>query len=136
MQVTNGTSQSTGVSLTMGKSMNTPKTKAPANPYKEGINAAIALFHRRWTMRILWELRQGPVTFRALQTACAEVSSSVLNVRLAELRDANLVAHASGEGYSLTGWGKELLTAMEPLVLWAGRWQKAQHPRTAASSSI
>lgn len=106
--------------------MSTRSPKAGNNPYKDGINAAIDLFHRRWTMRILWELRSGPVNFRALQTACAEVSSSVLNVRLAELREARLVEHTSGEGYALTDWGRELLTAMEPLVLWAGRWQKSQ----------
>ncbi|HYW56552.1 MAG TPA: helix-turn-helix domain-containing protein [Polaromonas sp.] len=106
--------------------MTTRTTKTLANPYKDGINAAIDLFHRRWTMRILWELRGGAVNFRTLQTACAEVSSSVLNVRLTELRDANLVEHASGEGYSLAPSGRELLAAMEPLVLWAGRWQKAR----------
>ena len=105
--------------------MSTRSSGGMANPHKDGINAAIDLFHRRWTMRILWELRQGPVNFRALQTACAEVSSSVLNVRLAELRESRLVEHASGEGYSLTRWGEELLAAMEPLMLWAGRWQKA-----------
>ncbi|MEO8020785.1 helix-turn-helix domain-containing protein [Polaromonas sp.] len=106
--------------------MVTRSTRTSTHPHKDGINAAIDLFHRRWTMRILWELRSGPVNFRALQTACAEVSSSVLNVRLAELREAGLVDHASGEGYALTRWGEELLGAMEPLVLWAGRWQKAR----------
>lgn len=105
--------------------MSTRSAKAGNSHHKNGINAAIDLFHRRWTMRILWELRSGPVNFRALQTACAEVSSSVLNVRLAELREARLVEHTSGEGYALTGWGRELLAAMEPLVLWAGRWQKS-----------
>lgn len=111
--------------------MSTRSPKAGNSPYKDGINAAIDLFHRRWTMRILWELRSGPVNFRALQTACAEVSSSVLNVRLAELREASLVEHTSGEGYALTRWGLELLTAMEPLVLWAGRWQKSQMAQTS-----
>lgn len=106
--------------------MSTRNARAGTDPYKDGINAAIDLFHRRWTMRILWELRGGPANFRALQTACAEVSSSVLNVRLAELREARLVDHASGEGYALTRWGEELLGAMEHLVLWAGRWQKAK----------
>ena len=114
--------------------MSTRSPRAGSNPYKDGINAAIDLFHRRWTMRILWELRSGPVNFRALQTACAEVSSSVLNVRLAELREANLVEHASGEGYSLTRWGQELLTAMEPLVLWAGRWQKLRAAQTSSKT--
>lgn len=106
--------------------MSTRNPKPASTPCKDGINAAIDLFNRRWTMRILWELRGGPANFRALQTACEEVSSSVLNVRLAELREASLVEHAGGEGYLLTHWGQELLTAMEPLVRWAGRWEKSR----------
>ncbi|MBI3523979.1 MAG: helix-turn-helix transcriptional regulator [Betaproteobacteria bacterium] len=100
-------------------------SRASEQKAKNAINAAIALFHKRWTMRILWELREGPVTFRQLQAACSEVSSSVLNVRLLELRAAQLVEHTSGEGYALTAWGAELLVAMRPLVLWAGRWHQA-----------
>ena len=95
------------------------------NGAKAGINAAIELFHRRWTMRILWELRGGPVTFRALQSACEDVSTSVLNVRLGELREARLVIHTPGEGYALTDWGEELLVAMRPLVQWAARWHRS-----------
>ncbi len=99
------------------------------NEVKEGINAAIDLFHRRWTMRILWELRAGPVTFRALQAACADLSPSVLNVRLAELREAQLAVHTPGEGYGLTEWGTGLLVAMRPLTQWAARWHRAVRPR-------
>ncbi len=100
--------------------MSTPTTQEFAA--KQGMNAAIDLFHRRWTLRILWELREGPVTFRTLQIACSELSSSVLNVRLAELREAQLVQHAAGEGYTLTDWGVELLQAMRPMIKWAARW--------------
>ena len=96
-----------------------------AHGNKDGINAAMALLHKRWSMRILWELREGPVTFRALQAACSELSSSVLNVRLSELREAQLVAHAAGQGYALTDWGRQLLLAMQPFIQWAGRWHKA-----------
>lgn len=92
---------------------------------KDGINAAIALFHKRWSMRILWELRERPATFRALQEACSELSSSVLNVRLSELREAQLVEHTAGQGYALTDWGRELLVAMQPFTQWAARWHKA-----------
>lgn len=99
---------------------------------KNGINAAIALFHKRWAMRILWELREGPATFRQLQLACSEVSSSVLNVRLLELRGARLVEHAAGEGYALTPWGDELLIAMRPLARWAERWHRAIRPDYAS----
>jgi DNA-binding HxlR family transcriptional regulator len=102
------------------------------NDVKAGMNAAIALFHKRWTMRILWELREGAVNFRSLQTACAELSSSVLNVRLLELRDAGLVEHTVGEGYALTPWGIELLAALRPLAVWAARWHAAKAARGPA----
>ena len=97
----------------------------PQKHVKDGFNAAIDLFHKRWTMRILWELRNGPVTFRELQAACSMVSSSVLNVRIFELRESQLLEHTSGEGYQLSLFGRELLEAMRPLAEWAGRWSKA-----------
>ena len=104
------------------------KAMRQSSSAKDGINAAIALFHKRWSMRILWELRDGPATFRALQEACSELSSSVLNVRLAELREAQLVEHAAGHGYALSAWGRELLVAMQPFMQWAARWHKATAP--------
>lgn len=103
--------------------------KSAVNATKDGINAAIDLFHRRWTMRILWELRDGPATFRALQAACSDLSPSVLNVRLAELREARLVDHAAGQGYRLTDWGQALLVAMAPLLKWATRWHRSRRTR-------
>ena len=50
--------------------------------------ALLDLLGRRWALRVLWELRDGPVPFRALQQRCDGMSSSVLNQRLAELRAA------------------------------------------------
>ena len=44
------------------------------------------LLGRRWTLRILWELRHGALTSRALRTACDEASPTVLQARLSELR--------------------------------------------------
>lgn len=93
---------------------------------KDALNAALELFHRRWTLRILWELRgeDAVLTFRALQTACGDVSASVLNQRLAELRAALLVAHDTGSGYRLAPQGRSLLVAIEPLLQWAPRWAR------------
>lgn len=84
------------------------------------IMALLDLLGRRMTLRVLWELRDGPLTFRALQAAAA-TNPSVLNTRLAELRQAELVAH-EGDGYALTGLGRELLTLFLPLHVWAERW--------------
>ncbi len=66
------------------------------------IMAALDLLGRRWALRILWELRAGALPFRALRTACGDVSPAVLNTRLAELRDAGLLESTSA-GYATTG---------------------------------
>lgn len=93
---------------------------------KDAINAALELFHRRWTLRILWELRGdgASLNFRTLQTACGDLSASVLNQRLAELREALLVEHDAGLGYRLSPQGRALLLALEPLMKWAPRWAR------------
>lgn len=98
---------------------------APATG-KDAINAALELFHRRWTLRILWELRGEGVSlnFRALQAACGDLSASVLNQRLSELREALLVEHDAGSGYRLGAQGRSLLVAIEPLLQWAPRWAR------------
>ncbi len=87
--------------------------------------AALDLLGRRWTLRILWELRGGPLTFRALQTACDDVSPTVLNTRLRELRDDGLV-DAGEDGYALTVEGRALGRALRPLLRWAEAWAEAR----------
>jgi DNA-binding HxlR family transcriptional regulator len=89
---------------------------------KEAINAALELFNRRWVLRVLWELRAEAMSFRALQAACGDLSPTVLNQRLAELRESALV-EAGEDGYALTALGRELITAFQPLTAWALRWQ-------------
>lgn len=87
---------------------------------------ALDLLGRRGTLRILWELRQLPMTFRALQHA-VQTNPSLLNTRLRELRDVDLIEHAEG-GYRLTASGVKLLAAMMPLYDWAQHWQGARQP--------
>ncbi|WP_068876139.1 MULTISPECIES: helix-turn-helix domain-containing protein [unclassified Phenylobacterium] len=86
------------------------------------IMVLLDLLGRRWALRVLWELRDGPLTSRALRTACDEASPTVLQARLAELREAGLVDHATGHGYGLTARGRELLDAFAPLYDFAERW--------------
>ena len=59
--------------------------------------AALDLLGRRWALRVLWELRDGPLGFRALQAACDGMSSSVLRDRLRELSVAALVERGDDE---------------------------------------
>jgi DNA-binding HxlR family transcriptional regulator len=86
--------------------------------------ALLDLLGRRWALRIAWELRGGPLTFRGLQERSDGLSPSVLNARLADLREAAIVEQRSGEGYALTAEGERLLAALAPLQDWAARWAK------------
>ena len=97
------------------------------------IMALLDLLGRRWALRVLWELRGGEsLTFRELQARCAEVSSSVLNDRLRELREAGVVTATPGEGYSLTREGARLIDDLAPLDGWAKRWARRTARRAQA----
>ena len=77
---------------------------------------------RKGTLRILWELRDGlPQSFRALRTSTDDMSPSVLNDRLKELRAVRVVELADA-GYVLTESGGELVKRLTPLNQWANRW--------------
>jgi DNA-binding HxlR family transcriptional regulator len=85
------------------------------------IMALLDLLGRRWALRVIWELRSGPLLFRELQERCEGMSSSVLNERLHELREAGAVELGEG-GYRLSGEGRRLLEVYQPLDAWAERW--------------
>ncbi|HTI77133.1 MAG TPA: winged helix-turn-helix transcriptional regulator [Mycobacterium sp.] len=83
---------------------------------------ALDLLGRRGALRVIWELRDGPLTFRALQTA-ADMNPASLNTRIKELRAVEIVDH-SGDGYHLTKHGRSLMAAFEPLQAWAANWAR------------
>lgn len=83
--------------------------------------ALLDLLGRRWTLRLLWELRDGPLRFVALRKAAGGVSQSVLVVRLAELTAAGIVAEGE-DGYALTARGRELTGQLLKLDQWAQEW--------------
>jgi len=85
--------------------------------------ALFDLLGRRWNLRIMWELRQCPHSFRGLQSACGGVSPSVLNNRIKQLAEAQLLVVAK-EGYQLTELGTELMTELDPLRSWSAEWAK------------
>ncbi|MCI3181283.1 transcriptional regulator [Caulobacter sp. CCUG 60055] len=104
--------------------MKIPQIGAPVRGSSTGrpVMVLLDLLGRRMTLRVLWELRGGPLTFRALQDA-AETNPAVLNTRLHELRGAGLVAHDGG-GYRLTEDGAALLDLLLPLVDWSEGWSR------------
>lgn len=78
---------------------------------------------KRWTLRILWELRDESLTFRDLQKRCDDLSPTSLNRRLKELRDLRLVVHGES-GYEYSEKGKELGKQLLTLNRWAEQWGK------------
>src|ERR1700724_647759 len=87
------------------------------------IMVLLDLLGRRWTLRIIWELREQPLTSRALRAACDQASPTVLQTRLSDLREAGFVELIPA-GYRLTELGKDLFEAFLPLHRFAERWSK------------
>jgi DNA-binding HxlR family transcriptional regulator len=102
--------------------MTSPEVGSPARGTTSGrpIMVALDMLGRRGALRVLWELRGDPLTFRALQTAC-DTNPGSLNTRLRELRDLRIVDHDAG-GYRLTEHGRALMAALQPLQAWADSW--------------
>jgi DNA-binding HxlR family transcriptional regulator len=88
------------------------------------IMALLDLLGRRWSLRIVWELRDHALTSRALRAACDQASPTVLQARLSELREAGFVELVPGDGYRLTALGRELLETFLPLHRFAERWSR------------
>lgn len=114
-----------------------PRTPRPGRPVRGSrtgrpLNALLDLLGRRQALRVIWELREVRLTFRALQDACGGVSPSVLNQRLKELRESGLVDVLDGDGYGLTPLGHQLRQVLRPLREWSEeRWAKIVSSKAA-----
>ncbi|MFZ0665766.1 MAG: helix-turn-helix domain-containing protein [Acidimicrobiales bacterium] len=86
------------------------------------LTAALDLLGRRWSLRVLWELTDGPLGARALRDNCDRMSPDVLYTRLKELTEAGLIDKAGDQRYQLTSIGADLRSALDPLDQWARRW--------------
>ena len=85
------------------------------------IMVLLDILGQRWALRILWELREERLTFRELQERCGQISPTVLNRRLKELREARLIDHGDG-GFGYTEQGKELAQHLLALNSFAKHW--------------
>jgi DNA-binding HxlR family transcriptional regulator/uncharacterized glyoxalase superfamily protein PhnB len=99
-----------------------PEQPVPSFQARHPIMAALDLLGQRWILRILWELRRGPIGFRAMQAFCDQMSPSTLSQRLRLLQTTGLISHAEESAYALTGTGQALLQALAPLQEWAELW--------------
>jgi DNA-binding HxlR family transcriptional regulator len=101
-----------------------PRRRVRGSRTGRPIMVLLDLLGRRWSLRILWELREQPLTSRALRAACHEASPTVLQARLSELREAGFVELVPAGGYGLTATGRELNETFLPLHRFAERWSK------------
>lgn len=110
------------------------KTKAKTPTKKPGqrvrgsqtgrpIMVLLDVLGQRWTLRILWELGDTRANFRVLRLKCDNVSPTLLNRRLKQLRDLGLV-DLDDWGFGLTPQGKELAGQLAGLDVWASQWAK------------
>jgi DNA-binding HxlR family transcriptional regulator len=98
-----------------------------------GLAHALELVGERWALVLVSDLLRGPKRFTDLQRGQPRIPSNVLSARLKELEDAGVVRRrvlprpASGVGYELTEYGREL----EEIVLRLGLWgaQSMPEPR-------
>jgi DNA-binding HxlR family transcriptional regulator len=106
-----------------------PKPGQPVRGSQSGapIMATFDLLGRRWAMGIIWNLSQGPMTFRGLQNSCESISPSILNRRLKDLKEAELLER-SLDGYVLTSLGEELFSLLKPLGQWSVHWARKVSP--------
>lgn len=103
--------------------MEDDKVVSPRVGGQRPIMALLELLGRRWALRILWELRDGPLTSRALRAAAGDISPTVLQARVNEMRAAKIVTLGDG-GYGLTPLGHAFLEAFWPLYGFADRWAR------------
>lgn len=111
--------------------MATSKTGTKVRGSQSGrpIMVLLDLLGRRWSLRILWELYQnGPSSFRTLQKLCGDISPTVLNARLSDLREAGIIELLDREGYVITAEGLALGKIIEQLNIWAEDWAKRMEP--------
>ena len=109
----------------MTKSKTTsPKTPVRGSSTGRPIMMLLDLLGQRWTLRVLWELRDGRLTFRQLQERCDQVSPTSLNNRLKQLRESQIIDH-NDNGYGFTELGQNLGDQLLELSHWSKKWAKS-----------
>jgi DNA-binding HxlR family transcriptional regulator/putative sterol carrier protein len=88
---------------------------------------ALDVVGNRWTLLIIRELRPGPRRFTDLIDGLPGISRKLLTDRLRDLERDGIVARrelpppAARQVYELTDDGRDLATAMAPLIAWGSR---------------
>jgi DNA-binding HxlR family transcriptional regulator len=104
--------------------MKRPGSKVRGSKTGRPIMALLDILGQRWTLRILWELRNGPLNFRKLRAQCDDVSPTVLNARLKLLREVKIV-DLGETGFDLSQQGHELAGSLSAMNKWAEDWARS-----------
>jgi DNA-binding HxlR family transcriptional regulator len=96
------------------------------------IMVLLDILGQKWTLRLFWELRDARATFRALRLKCDDVSPTLLNKRLKQLRELGFV-DLENEGFGLTAEGRTLAQHLLGLNDWAEAWAKSRDRATHAA---
>lgn len=118
--------------------MTTPLPGSPCRGSKTGkpIMALLDLLGRTWALGIVWNVSKQVYTFRELQNLCDGISPTLLNTRLKELRNAQIVEKITG-GYALTLIGQELFMLIQPMGTWASQWHRhIEHSKIIANDEM
>ncbi len=97
-----------------GKPVRGSKTGVP-------IMALFDLLGRTWAIGVIWQLQNGPYTFRELQEKCESISPSILNSRIKDIIKAD-IAERTVNGYQLTKRGNKLIKLLRPFGEWSKEW--------------
>jgi DNA-binding HxlR family transcriptional regulator len=92
------------------------------NPGERAVESVLDLLGRRWSLRLVWELRRSTLSFSELRERSG-ISPSILSTRLRELGEAGVVERDAGRRYRLSGRGRELARILYEL----NRWAEQQH---------
>ncbi|MGZ8177876.1 winged helix-turn-helix transcriptional regulator [Williamsia sp. SKLECPSW1] len=90
-----------------------------------GLDAALSIVSGRWKFLVLWELdARGPTRYGELRRALEGVSEKMLISALRDLREAGVIERRDHKEipprveYALTGLGRDLAAALQPLAVW------------------
>src|ERR687896_1227452 len=92
-----------------------------------GLARALDVAGNRWTLLIVRELRPGPRRFTDLVDGLPGISRKLLTERLRDLERDGIITRRelpppiARQVYELTEDGRDLATAMAPLIAWGAR---------------
>lgn len=106
----------------------------PLDPLRENcpVRAALDVIRGRWKPSLLFEMKNGPVRFSALQAALPGITAQALTVQLRQLEADGLVSRTIYPEvpvrveYDLSEYGRTLSAVMDQLEAWGMTYLQRQ----------